>query len=302
MEGAPSERPVHPVRLDSFLLSPYEVTVEEYNRFVVETGYVSSSEKGVDKERQIAIVDMLEGRKPPDADMHSLVEELIASGGCFKWDETQGRFLFLLDCTWQKPQFEQTPRDPVVCMSWIDSIHFCNWLSRKEGLPAAYDAATGGFLDKHGKATQDVTHVKGYRLPTEAEWEYAAREGGKDLRFGNGTNIAFAEEINFNPGIGSYPYSQEGLYRDRTTPVGQYKPNRLGLYDMSGNAWEWCSDSFGPYGHEAQVNPVATGSDRRVLRGGRWGGDAREARVFHRAHFEINNRCNNSGFRLARSL
>ena len=71
--------------------------------------------------------------------------------------------------------------------------------------------------------------------------------------------------------------------------------------DMSGNAWEWASDKFATYSDKSQVNPYCTDGDEHALRGGRWGGDASEARVFHRSSWPKNDRCNNSGFRIAKS-
>lgn len=167
-------------------------------------------------------------------------------------------------------------------------------------MPVAYDLDTGQFLDESGQPTQDITRVRGFRLPTEAEWEYAAREGGKNVRFGNGKNIANALEIKFRADAGDYSYLKQGQYRGKTTSVGSFEPNSLGLHDMSGNAWEWAGDC-NPYSGEELVNPCIPDNDTYALRGGRWGGDAFEARVFSRSGWVRNDRCNNSGFRIARS-
>jgi formylglycine-generating enzyme required for sulfatase activity len=142
-------------------------------------------------------------------------------------------------------------------------------------------------LDENAEPTTDVSKVEGFRLPTEAEWEYAAREGGRKVRFGNGKDTARTSEINLNA--------------KRTMPVGSYQPNSLGLYDMSGNAWEWVSDTYAKYQSTDQVNPYVTAGKERMLRGGMWSGDASEARVFRRTRWPRNDRCNNSGFRIARS-
>lgn len=114
----------------------------------------------------------------------------------------------------------------------------------------------------------------GYCLPTEAEWEYAARGGGKKVRFGNGKNIADPKEINFD-GRSEYKksYSVAGVCRKKTTDVGFFTPNQLGLYDMSGNVWEWCSDWYGSgyYKKSPDQNPQGPSSGNyRVLRGGSW--------------------------------
>jgi len=202
---------------------------------------------------------------------------------------------------WKLLGYTQTDDEPVLQMSWNDAATYCNWLSREEGLPPAYDEKTGALLDAGGGTTTDVHKVTGYRLPTEAEWEFAARERGKKVRFGNGKNFARPSEINFDAGSDKYAYAEKGISRKRSTPVGSFKPNALGLYDMSGNAWEWCTDVLADYPAKKRVNPYVAGDEPRILRGGSMGGDAKSARVFSRYCFGRADHCGNSGFRLARS-
>ncbi len=145
---------------------------------------------------------------------------------------------------------------------------------------------------------------RNYRLPTEAEWEYAARGGGKAVLFGNGKNIADSKEINFDASA-SYKksYSIEGEYREKTVPAGSLNsPNALGLHDMSGNVWEWCSDWYGAYTSGNQANPTgpANGS-HRVFRGGSWGNLPQECRVAYRVDVAPGYRNGCLGFRLART-
>ncbi|MEZ4919364.1 MAG: SUMF1/EgtB/PvdO family nonheme iron enzyme [Saprospiraceae bacterium] len=145
-----------------------------------------------------------------------------------------------------------------------------------------------------------------YRLPTEAEWEYAARGGGKQMLFGNGKNVANPDEINFDASSDyKKSYSTSGTYRQKTVPVGSLNsPNTLGLYDMSGNVAEWCSDWYGDdyYKNSPTSNPTgpATGADR-VIRGGSWGLSPRNCRVTNRLNCIPDAIYGFIGFRLART-
>ncbi|MCP4277627.1 MAG: formylglycine-generating enzyme family protein, partial [Gammaproteobacteria bacterium] len=135
---------------------------------------------------------------------------------------------------------------------------------------------------------------KTYRLPTEAEWEYAARGGVS----ANSTTYA-----------GSNTIGDVAWYDDnsgsKTHEVGGKQPNELGIYDMTGNIWEWCNDWYGNsyYSSSPADNPQGSSSDAyRVIRGGSWGYAARRCRVAYRSHFYPTRRADSIGFRLARSL
>jgi sulfatase modifying factor 1 len=146
---------------------------------------------------------------------------------------------------------------------------------------------------------------RNYRLPTEAEWEYAARGGGREVLLGNGKNVLDPKEANFCA-VADFkkPYSVTGEYREKTTPVGSFAPNTLGLYDMSGNVCEWCSDWYGAdyYKNSSAVNPQGPASGSlRVLRGGSWGNYPQFCRVANRNNFTPDDRFNFIGFRLART-
>jgi formylglycine-generating enzyme required for sulfatase activity len=127
---------------------------------------------------------------------------------------------------------------------------------------------------------------KNYRLPTEAEWEYAARSGGKSEKYSGGSDVTAVAWYSANSG-------------STTHPVGQKQANGLGLYDMSGNVWEWVSDWYGSYGTAAQVNPQGptTGSGR-VDRGGSWSFDPVDVRASSRLNYEPGLRGYSLGFRL----
>ena len=130
---------------------------------------------------------------------------------------------------------------------------------------------------------------KHFRLPTEAEWEYAARGGGK----GNGCKYSGSNTV------GSVAW----YFSNKSHPVAGKKPNELGLYDMSGNVYEWCQDVYGDYSGKAQSNPqgISTGSSR-VFRGGSWIGDKGSCRVSYRGHKLPGNAENNLGLRLAMDI
>ena len=130
---------------------------------------------------------------------------------------------------------------------------------------------------------------KNFRLPTEAEWEYAARGGNKSKGY------KYAGSNNLN----DVAWYSDNSSRN-THPVKQKQPHELGLYDMSGNVWEWCQDWYGSYSSNAQTNPTGptSGSDR-VVRGGGWGNNARHCRVSNRDSDAPTEYVNDLGLRLA---
>ncbi len=188
-----------------------------------------------------------------------------------KYEITVGQFRKFVDDTgykttaekrgesnsWLNPGFEQDDTHPVVRVSWYDAVAFCNWLSRQAGLEEVYDEETW---------EADFSKV-GYRLPTEAEWEYAARAGGKEIKYPWGNEDPYHDGrywMNYSGSDDGYRY---------TSPVGSFPPNALGLYDMAGNVWEWCNDWYsGSYYAQSPVdNPTGPSSgSSKVLRGGSW--------------------------------
>ena len=150
--------------------------------------------------------------------------------------------------------FQGLPENPVESVSWFEALKFCNKLSRKNGLSPYYVI--------RGSKPIEVVGGEGYRLPTEAEWEYACR-AGTESRYGFGDDVKQ---------LGSYAWYSSNS-EGRTWPVGRKRPNAFGLYDMHGNVWEWCWDGYeeGYYRHSPDVDPLGDEeADYRVTRGGSW--------------------------------
>ncbi|RLL82428.1 SUMF1/EgtB/PvdO family nonheme iron enzyme [Mesotoga sp. BH458_6_3_2_1] len=184
-------------------------------------------------------------------------------------------------------------RKPVMWVSWFDAIEYCNWLSEKEGLPISY-SGDGSLLDRNKQETEDITKVKGYRLLTEAEWEYSARGGKKSMGYKYaGSN---------SPDLVAWYDSNSGRMIHE---VGQKKCNELGLYDMSGNVWEWCCDCYDSeyYSRSPSINPYnSTDGSSRVKRGGSWLDYALCVRVAFRLDDTPDYKYFDFGFRIARTV
>ena len=164
--------------------------------------------------------------------------------------------------------------NPIVGVSWLDATAYCKWLS-------------------------DKTTGKSYRLPTEAEWEYAAG-GGASALLSNRNKWAGTKNENK---LGDYAWYGKNS-DSKTHVVGDKLPNELKLYDMSGNVWEWCNDWYNEdyYKNSPKDNPQgAKSGSSRVMRGGGWSYDADGCRVAFRSNYVPVNRISNGGFRLARS-
>ncbi len=250
----PDEYPPHPVTLSSFWLDRYEVTNAQFARFVEATGYVSTAELPIDWEEMARMLPPGTPR-PSEEDLQpgALVFRMSKSPVNLRdhsqwWEWVKG-------ANWRQPEgpgssIEGRENHPVVQVSWYDAQAYAQWA--------------------------------GKRLPTEAEWEWAARGGLDDGVYPWGNEALESGYSKANYWEGDFPYrntEQDGY--TGLAPVGQYPPNGYGLHDMAGNVWEWCWDWYHPeyYQQIAQgaLNPTGPlqGYDpaepllpKRILRGG----------------------------------
>jgi formylglycine-generating enzyme required for sulfatase activity len=196
---------------------------------------------------------------------------------------------------------------PVQNVSWYDAVAYANAVSMKEGLAPVYTI--------NGTDIQWNTNANGYRLPTEAEWEYAAR-GGKTTvyagtsstedvcRYGNVNNPSFKAKFGWSRD--AFPCEDNYL---AVAPIKSFQPNGYALYDLTGNVWEWVWDTYGPYSTSGNTFKADSLVDRhgnalgsyRVVRGGSWYDFPNIARVAYRGDFSSSIYSTYLGFRLSRT-
>jgi formylglycine-generating enzyme required for sulfatase activity len=252
------EKPQHQVLVSDFYMAKFTITLGQFAEFIAATGYQTDADK---------------------------------DSGSYIWTDSSTEKQAGVNWRCDVKGNPQTDfQHPVIHVSWNDAIHFCNYWSEKLGLKPSYDAP-GNLLDGHGQITADLQQVSGFRLPSEAEWEYACRSGTTTLYY-TGDQLS-PEQANFNNHLG------------RTQPVGSYPHNPKGLYDMFGNVWEWCQDVFDADFYEkckkqGQVkNPLNDqNSANRVLRGGSWLSNPKGCRTSSRSLNHPANRVIFAGFRV----
>ncbi|CAK0740104.1 formylglycine-generating enzyme [Gammaproteobacteria bacterium] len=201
--------------------------------------------------------------------------------GCFEWDVSNNQWVFQADGYWDRPGFSQTDRNPVACVNWNDAQAYIRWLAKRTAKP--------------------------YRLPTEAEWEYAARAGtttawywGENLN----STCQYANVADQTKGPNNYSWIERHECSDEyffSAPVGSFQPNGFGLYDILGNVWEWtCSEYQERYsGEEQRCSSSNSTNGRRVLRGNSWYNGPWWVRVADRYRYSPEVRYSNLGFRVA---
>ncbi len=194
------------------------------------------------------------------------------SGGAFVWEGKEWKSD--ASASWRNPGFAQDDSHPVVCVNWDDAKAYVKWLSDRTG--------------------------KGYRLLSEAEWEYVCR-AGTQAPFWWGSSIS-TEQANYD-GNFTFGGGKKGKFLDKTLPVKSFQPNPWGLYQVHGNVWEWCEDCWNEsYKGAPDDGSAWTAGDCsvHVVRGGSWNSDPQDLRAAGRYGFRYRNY--NAGFRLARTL
>lgn len=252
----PDERPAHRVDVDGFWMDTTEVTNDQFAKFVAATGYVSTAERVPTAEELLA--NSPAGTPPPPA------EALVAGSLVFTppdhqvpLEDLRRWWTWTPGANWRHPEGPEsqlTGREshPVVHVSWDDAVAYVKWA--------------------------------GKRLPTEAEWEFAARGGLKGQQYVWGSDPPSVTRPQANLWTGAFPHDNtaaDGFAR--TAPVGSFSPNGYGLYDMAGNVWEWCSDWYdrelynqrslsdvtrNPQGPDQSNDPMRPFMSQRSQRGG----------------------------------
>lgn len=253
--GDADEKPLHQVLITDFMLAATETTYQEFEAFVRTTGYVTDAERGE---------------------------------GSYIWDSLGWHIR--LGVHWRHDALGRTIQNsneyPVIHVSWNDATQYCNWLSEKQGLIKVYDFQFDSLVIN--------LQANGYRLPTEAEWEYAAA-GGATKKKGHfsgkgalGSLAWYAANTNHGP-----------------QKAAQKSPNALGISDLSGNVWEWCHDWYDKDSYKQHPNSNTFGSStgkERSIRGGSWNNNARHCRVANRSSRFPDFRDGSIGFRVLKRI
>jgi formylglycine-generating enzyme required for sulfatase activity len=246
-DGASDEQPVHEVTVKSFFMDQTEVTNGQFEAFTKAAGYLTVAERTLSAKEIPGLLPEFEGK--------TLSLCFRAPTGDVDLRNSAQWWLPVIGANWRHPDgpgsdLKGIEKHPVVHVAWDDAVAYCKWA--------------------------------GKRLPTEAEWEYAARGGLEGARFIWGNEFNPGGKWMANTWQGRFPGENTGEdgYK-RTAPVRTYQPNGFGLFDMAGNVWEWCADWYlpdyyarspkeNPTGPDTSFDPDEPGTMKRVTRGGSW--------------------------------
>lgn len=272
----PDTRPVHKVTVDGFWIDVHEVTNAQFARFVAATGYQTVAERPLNPEDYPTVpLDMLQ----PGSAVFSPPQQAVSLDNPLQW------WKYVPGANWRHPEgpgssIEGRENEPVVHIAYEDALAYAKWA--------------------------------GKRLPTEAEWEFAARGGRKSSRFYWGDELKPGGRWVANVYQGEFPVkdaAEDGF--QGVAPVMSFAPNPWGLYDMEGNVWEWCSDYYrpdyyqnspnkNPKGPADSYDPMEPGAVKRVQRGGSFLCNERYCVRYvagSRGKGEVSSGSNNLGFR-----